>query len=146
MGLDPGSLSLCLFSFALLLWLNGVSQDAAATSNERAFDRRCSMRPITLHRRLTAASLVALLFPVLALSQASPSIQFFMPNGTYPPREIRFEMAIDNGRIETFFSDSKGKFLLTRLLGLKPDAQYRITVIGDGAQLRYHDVFFQRVW
>ena len=91
------------------------------------------MRPITLHRRLTAASLVALLFPVLALSQASPSIQFFMPNGTYPPREVRFEMVIDNGRIETFFSDSKGKFLLTRLLGLKPDAEYRITVIGDGA-------------
>jgi len=56
-----------------------------------------------------------------------------MPNGTYPPREVRFEMVIDNGRIETFFSDSKGKFLLTRLLGLKPDAEYRITVIGDGA-------------
>jgi Flp pilus assembly protein TadD len=56
-----------------------------------------------------------------------------MPNGTYPPRELRFEMAIDNGRVETFFSDSKGKFLLTRLLGLKPDAEYRITVIGDGA-------------
>jgi len=91
------------------------------------------MRPITLPRRLTAASLVALLLPVLASAQAgSPSIQFFMPNGTYPPREIRFEMVIDNGRIETFFSDSKGKFLLTRLLGLKPDAEYRITVIGDG--------------
>ena len=91
------------------------------------------MRPLTLQRWLTAASLVAFLLPVLALAQASPSIQFFMPNGTYPPREIRFEMAIDNGRVETFFSDSKGKFLLTRLLGLKPDAEYRITVIGDGA-------------
>jgi tetratricopeptide (TPR) repeat protein len=90
------------------------------------------MRRFTLPRRFTAASLVALLLPVLAPAQASPSIQFFMPNGTYPPREIRFEMAIDNGRVETFFSDSKGKFLLTRLLGLKPDAEYRITVIGDG--------------
>jgi hypothetical protein len=92
------------------------------------------MGSCTLHcRRAVAASLIVLLVPVLLLAQASPAIQFFMPNGTYPPREIRFEMAIDNGRLETFFSDSKGKFLLTRLLGLKPDAEYRITVIGDGS-------------
>jgi len=91
------------------------------------------MRPFALQRLLAAASLVALVIPGLARAQASPSIQFFMPNGTYPPREIRFEMAIDNGRVETFFSDSKGKFLLTRLLGLKPDAEYRIKVIGDGS-------------
>src|SRR5215831_18764276 len=90
------------------------------------------MRPITFLRSLITASLVAPLLPLGAFAQASPSIQFFMPNGTYPPREVRFEMAIDNGRVETFFSDSKGKFLLTRLLGLKPDAEYRITVIGDG--------------
>ena len=90
------------------------------------------MRPIRLPSRLMTALLVALLLPPGTFGQASPSIQFFMPNGTYPPREIRFEMAIDNGRVETFFSDSKGKFLLTRLLGLKPDAEYRIKVLGDG--------------
>jgi Flp pilus assembly protein TadD len=90
------------------------------------------MRPTTVLVRIVAGTLITVLFPVFALTQASPSIQFFMPNGTYPPREIRFEMGIDNGRIETFFSDSKGKFLLTRLLGLKPDAEYRIKVLGDG--------------
>jgi tetratricopeptide (TPR) repeat protein len=109
-----------------------VESAVGQRERQRAIDRRCSMRPVTNPRRLTAAALVVLLFPILTLSQASPSIQFFMPNGTYPPREIRFEMAIDNGRIETFFSDSKGKFLLTRLWGLKPDAEYRITVLGDG--------------
>ena len=90
------------------------------------------MHPITLPLKLITGAFAVLLLPLGAFSQASPSIQFFMPNGTYPPREIRFEMAIDNGRVETFFSDSKGKFLLTRLLGLKPDAEYRIKVLGDG--------------
>lgn len=90
------------------------------------------MRPFILQRRFAAALLVVLLAPVFAIAQASPSIQFFMPNGTYPPRELRFEMAMDNGRVETFFTDSKGRFLLTRALGLKPDAEYRIRVLGDG--------------
>lgn len=90
------------------------------------------MRPFTLQRNLAAALIVVLFVPVLAQAQASPSIQFFMPNGTYPPRELRFELAMDNGRVETFFTDSKGKFLLTRALGLKPDAEYRIRIIGDG--------------
>src|SRR5436190_18626471 len=92
------------------------------------------MRPAaTLQLRTAAILFLALVLPILTVAQAPPSIQFFMPDGSMPPREIRFEMAMDNGRIETFFSDSKGKFLLTRLLGLKPDAEYRITVIGDGA-------------
>jgi Flp pilus assembly protein TadD len=89
------------------------------------------MRPIN-PRRVVAALLAAFLVPVLAKAQASPSVQFFMPNGSYPPRELRFEMSMDNGRVETFFTDSKGKFLLTRALGLKPDAEYRIKIIGDG--------------
>src|SRR2546426_11203375 len=96
------------------------------------FDRRCPVRQLTRLLRLAGSLLVALLLPVLAQAQASPSIQFFMPNGTLPPREIRFTMAMDNGRIETFFSDSKGKFLITRALNLKPDAEYRITVLSDG--------------
>ena len=75
---------------------------------------------------------VVLLLPIDVDAQASPSIQFFMPDGSLPSRELRFTMAIDNGRIETFFTDSKGKFLLTRLLGLNPNAEYRITVLSDG--------------
>src|SRR5215216_6613243 len=63
---------------------------------------------------------------------APPSIQFFMPDGSLPPRELRFTLSADNGRVETFYTDSKGKFLITRLLGLRTDAEYRITVESDG--------------
>jgi Flp pilus assembly protein TadD len=106
------------------------------------------MRKNTLPRFTVICLSVVLLGP-LVLAQASqpgqsaPSIQFFMPDGTLPPREIRFEMAMDNGRIETFFSDSKGKFLLTRLLGLKPDAEYRVTVTGDGTSFDTTTVSFK---
>jgi Flp pilus assembly protein TadD len=82
--------------------------------------------------RLLAAWSVVLVLPLSAAAQASPSIQFFMPDGTLPSRELRFTMAIDNGRIETFFTDSKGRFLLTPSLGLKPSAEYRITIVSDG--------------
>lgn len=91
------------------------------------------MSKVTPARELFAALVAAVLLFVCAGAQSSPAIQFFMPDGSYPSREIRFTMAADNGRIETFFSDNKGKFLLTRLLGLKTDAEYRVTVIGDGA-------------
>ena len=84
-------------------------------------------------QQLIFSAIVAVSASAFCHAQASPSIQFFLPDGSLPPREVRFTMAIDNGRIETFFTDSKGKFLLTRLLGLKPDSEYRITVIGDGA-------------
>src|SRR4030095_444097 len=91
------------------------------------------MRPTTPQLRPAASFLLTLLLSVVAAAQAPPSIQFFMPDGSLPPREIRVEMAMDNGRVETFFTDSKGKFLLTRLLGLKPDAEYRVTVTSDGS-------------
>lgn len=64
---------------------------------------------------------------------APPSIQFFMPDGSLPARELRFIMYADNGRIETFYTDSKGKFLITRQLGLRTDAEYTISVQGDGS-------------
>jgi Flp pilus assembly protein TadD len=82
--------------------------------------------------QLISASLATLFLINPAFAQSAPSIQFFMPDGSLPSREVRFTMAMDNGRIETFFSDSKGKFQITRLLGLKPDAEYRVTVVGDG--------------
>ena len=93
--------------------------------------------------RLIAAWLIGLVLPLFAQAQAAPSIQFFMPDGSLPSRELRFEMAMDNGRIETFFTDYKGKFLLTRLLGLKPDAEYRVTVISDGASFDTTTVSFK---
>lgn len=83
--------------------------------------------------------LVAGLFPLMLCATAAAqaggapsSIQFFMPDGSLPTREIRFTLESDSGRIETYFSDSKGKFLLSRILGLKPDARYQVTVQSDG--------------
>ena len=63
---------------------------------------------------------------------AAPSIQFFMPNGSIPEREIRFTLMSDAGRIEVYFTDSRGRFIMSRILGLKTDAGYQITVQGDG--------------
>src|SRR5207302_6747190 len=122
----------CLFPFALLVWLKRHGTQLREQDQLGALFEEALMHTNTCLFRLIAASwLVGLLLPPLVQAQA-PSIQFFMPDGSLPPREIRFTMAIDNGRIETFFTDSKGKFLLTRLLGLNPTAEYRITVPGDG--------------
>ncbi|HXU40178.1 MAG TPA: tetratricopeptide repeat protein [Blastocatellia bacterium] len=90
------------------------------------------MRGTELTLRLPAVLFLLLGLFVLAQAQASPSIQFFMPDGSLPSRELRFTLTTDSGRIETYFTDSKGKFLLTRSLGLKPDAEYRVTMTGDG--------------
>ena len=79
--------------------------------------------------------LLAALFwaPTLtAMAQAPPSIQFFMPDGSLPPRELRFTLTSDGGLVETFFTDSKGRFLITRREGLRPDAAYTVTIRGDG--------------
>jgi len=78
--------------------------------------------------------IVALLILVLAevaFSQAPPAIQIFMPGGTLPPRPIRFTLTRDDGRIETVFTDTKGKFQVTG--DLIKDADYIITVETDGA-------------
>jgi Flp pilus assembly protein TadD len=97
------------------------------------------MRPNPLVSRFLIAFLLVLLITVTSSAQvgggaggAPPSIQFFMPDGSLPPREIRFTLASDAGRIETLFSDSKGRFLMARSLGLKTDAAYVLTVQGDG--------------
>ena len=46
--------------------------------------------------RLMSASLATLFLIQSALSQAAPSIQFFMPDGSLPSREVRFTLAMDN--------------------------------------------------
>ena len=68
----------------------------------------------------------------LAFAQAGApsSIQIFMPGGGLPDRSMRFELRRDDGRIETLFTDTKGKFLLTG--DLVRDADYIIVVEGDG--------------
>jgi tetratricopeptide (TPR) repeat protein len=65
-----------------------------------------------------------------ALAQAPPAIQLFMPGGRLPERSIRFTLVRDDGRIETLFTDTKGKFQITG--DLIREADYTIRVEGDG--------------
>ncbi|MGA9772712.1 MAG: tetratricopeptide repeat protein [Blastocatellia bacterium] len=95
------------------------------------------MRLNSLAPRLFAAVQSVLFLSVFSFAQAgqggaAPSIQFFMPNGSMPEREIRFTLMSDNGRIEVYFTDSRGRFIMSRTLGLKTDAEYRLIVQGDG--------------
>jgi len=91
------------------------------------------MRSATHTRHLTAAFLMALLFPVFAEAQAPPTIQFFMPDGSLPTRQLRFNLESQDGRVvDIFFTDTKGKFLLTRSQGLRPNSGYRVSIESDG--------------
>ncbi|MBV8858522.1 MAG: tetratricopeptide repeat protein [Acidobacteria bacterium] len=85
---------------------------------------------------LARRSRCALAFAVLlcaaaaARAQAPPAIQIFMPNGERPPRELRLQLTRDDGRIETVFTDSKGKFQFTGDLNGIHD--YEVRIEGDG--------------
>src|SRR4029078_5695409 len=68
---------------------------------------------------------------ILAFSQAPPAIQIFMPDVTLQPRPIRFTLSRDDGRIETVFTDTKGKFQVTG--DLIRDADYVDTVETESA-------------
>ena len=89
------------------------------------------MRPM---RSLGIIALFAgLLLPILTDAQAPPSIQFFMPDGSLPDRQLRFTLTTENGSVvDTFFTDTKGRFLVTRSQGLRPENGFTITVEGDG--------------
>lgn len=82
--------------------------------------------------RAVSVACTTLLLTIALQAQAPPSIQVFMPDGSLPPREIRLSLTSDGGLVETFFTDSKGRFMLTRKEGLKPDAAYTVTITGDG--------------
>jgi tetratricopeptide (TPR) repeat protein len=90
------------------------------------------MRFKYLAGRVMSVAFSALFFTIAIPAQAPPSIQIFMPDGSLPPREIRLSLTSDGGLVETYFTDSKGRFLLTRKEGLKPDAAYTVTVTSDG--------------
>jgi tetratricopeptide (TPR) repeat protein len=88
-----------------------------------------------LSSKLTAALLATAVFIPLcawgaASAQAPPAIQIFMPNGDRPARELRLQLTRDDGRIETVFSDSKGKFQFTGDLNGIHD--YEVRIEGDG--------------
>ncbi len=82
--------------------------------------------------RAVPAVFFALLFALSLQAQAPPSIQIFMPDGSLPPREIRFLLTSEAGLVQTYFTDSKGRFLITTKEGLRPDAGYTVTITGDG--------------
>ena len=75
-------------------------------------------------------ALILSLTAVSMLAQAPSSIQIFMPGGALPERSMRFTLTRDDGRIETLFTDTKGKFLITG--DLVREAEYTITVESDG--------------
>ncbi len=66
----------------------------------------------------------------VAYAQAPSAVQIFMPNGSRPERELRFTLTRDDGRVETLFTDSKGKFQLTG--DLNRDREYTFTIESDG--------------
>lgn len=65
-----------------------------------------------------------------ARAQAPPALQLFLPNGDRPARELRLQLTRDDGRIETVFTDSKGKFQFTGDLNGIHD--YEVRIEGDG--------------
>src|SRR5215470_13849493 len=84
-----------------------------------------------MRRQCLILAVLVLALTDVAFSQAPPAIQIFMPNGTLPPRPIRFTLTRDDGRIEVVFTDTKGKFQVTG--DLIRDADYIVTVETDGA-------------
>ncbi|MCA1613636.1 MAG: tetratricopeptide repeat protein [Acidobacteria bacterium] len=53
-----------------------------------------------------------------------------MPGGSLPARELRFTLTREDGRIETLFTDTKGKYQLSG--DLLRERSYTVTVRGDG--------------
>lgn len=90
------------------------------------------MRMVFLSKRLAAILLVALFACSSLRAQAPSSIQFFLPDGSLPGRELRFTLTSDTGLVDIFYTDNRGRFLITRSQGLRPDATYTVTVQGDG--------------
>src|SRR5438128_911829 len=103
-----------LNAIALLRWL-GLSCEVMIRS--RAYQYTLSF---VIGVFLSAPTIVA---------QAPPAIQMFMPGGGLPERSIRFTLVRDDGRIETLFTDTKGKFQVTG--DLIREADYTIRVEGD---------------
>ena len=71
-----------------------------------------------------------LLVTAVVYAQAPSAVQIFMPDGNRPERELRFTLTRDDGRVDIFFTDSKGKFQLTG--DLNRDREYTFTIESDG--------------
>ena len=82
-------------------------------------------------------------FPAARGQDVPTTVQIFMPDGSRPPRELRFTITRDDGRIETLFTDSKGKYSLSG--SLRRDGGYIITVEGDGRTFDTTTVQFRQL-
>ena len=93
--------------------------------------------------RILALTILIGLAALRAIAQggAPSSIQVFMPGGGMPDRPIRLELSRDDGRIETVFTDNKGKFLITG--DLVRDADFVVRVQGDGRSFASTTVTFR---
>jgi len=90
------------------------------------------MRSSTIAHLAVRLAVIVSICSALALAQsgAPSAIQIFMPGGGIPDRSMRFTLARDDGRIETVFTDTKGKFQITG--DLVRDADYTVTIESDG--------------
>ncbi len=84
----------------------------------------------TYRRRVYWLACMLLLAAGAAQAQAPPTIQLFMPDGSLPARNMRLMLTRDDGRVETVFTDTKGKFLVTG--DLIREADYTVTIESDG--------------
>ena len=80
--------------------------------------------------KVVSIAILMLLATVVIHAQAPSAVQIFMPDGSRPERELRFTLTRDDGRVETLFTDSKGKFQLTG--DLNRDRTYTFTIESDG--------------
>ncbi|HEU4934261.1 MAG TPA: tetratricopeptide repeat protein [Pyrinomonadaceae bacterium] len=79
--------------------------------------------------KVVSIALLVFLATAVIYAQAPSAVQIFMPDGSRPERELRFTLTRDDGRIETLFTDSKGKFQLTG--DLNRDREYTFTIESD---------------
>jgi len=70
------------------------------------------MGRVTSRLRIVTGALLVCFCSGLALGQnlGASVVQVFMPGGGAPPNVLRLTLVRDNGFMDTFFTDSKGKF------------------------------------
>ena len=73
---------------------------------------------------------ILLLAATVVQAQAPSAVQIFMPMAVVPNVNFAFTLTRDDGRVETLFTDSKGKFQLTG--DLNRYREYTFTIESDG--------------
>ncbi len=88
-----------------------------------------------MRRRRLYSGITPIIIAVLAVignsaqAQAPTAIQFFLPGGALPDREIRFTLEHEDGRIEVLLTGAKGRYQITD--DLAREREFTITLEGD---------------